>query len=115
MSTQATEPRGYGFAIGLLTGTCVGAFVAMWLAPRASAEIRDSMTDSARRLRRLASDQYQQVSTRVSEAVGEIARTGQDVRDDVVGAVARSANTVERFATAAKSDRGSNTRTAPGV
>ena len=106
MNTPATEPRGYGFAIGLLTGTCIGAALAMWLAPRVGAEIRDSMTDSARRLRQLASDQYQQASTRVGEAIDDVARTGQGVRNNVAGAVARSASTVERYATAAKSDHG---------
>jgi len=56
MSTLATEPRSYGFVIGLLTGMCVGVALAMRRAPRARAEIRDSRTDSARRHRHLASD-----------------------------------------------------------
>jgi len=88
MKTPAKEPRGYGFAIGLLIGSCVGAGLAMWLAPRARAEIRASATASARRFRQRASDQYRQISTAADEAVGEIARTGQNVRDDIAAAVA---------------------------
>jgi hypothetical protein len=56
MNTPATEPRSYGFAIGLLTGMCIGVALAMRRAPRARADIRVSRTDSARRLRHLASD-----------------------------------------------------------
>ena len=89
MQMPAKEPRGYGFAIGLLIGSCVGAGLAMWLAPRASAEIRESVTDSAKRFRQRASDQYRQVSTRVGEAVDEIARASQDVGDDIAASVAR--------------------------
>ena len=56
MNPSATEPREYGFAIGLLTGVCVGIALAMRLAPLARAEIQGSRTESARRLRHLASD-----------------------------------------------------------
>jgi gas vesicle protein len=112
MNTQTQEHRDHGFAIGLLTGTFVGAGLAIWLAPRVAAELRERMSDSARSLGKRASDQYQQASTRVGEVVDELARKGQGVRDDVAGAVARGAHEVargahevERYATAAKSDR----------
>ena len=83
MTVQTQERRSHGFAIGLLTGTFVGAGLAMWLAPRLASELRERMTDSAKGLRRQA----------------------QDVRDDVADAVARGAHEVERYASAAKSDR----------
>ena len=83
MTVQTQERRSHGFAIGLLTGTFVGAGLAMWLAPRMAAELRDRMTESAKGLGRQA----------------------QDVRDDVADAVARGAHEVERYAIAAKSDR----------
>jgi hypothetical protein len=63
------------------------------------------MTDSARGLARQASEQYAQASGRVRQAVSEFTKKGQDVRDDVADAVARAAREVERYATAAKSDR----------
>jgi hypothetical protein len=68
------------------------------------------MTDSARSLGQRASEQYQQASTRVGEAVDELTRKGQGVRDDVAEAVARGAHEVERYATAAKSDRATEAR-----
>lgn len=112
MNAQMQEHRDYGFVIGLLTGTFVGAGLAIWLAPRLASELRERMTDSARSLGKRASDQYQQASARVGEAVDELARKGQGVRNDVAGAVARGAHEVargahevERYATAAKSDR----------
>jgi hypothetical protein len=58
------------------------------------------MTDSARNLGERASERFQQVNARVGEAVDELARAGQGVRDEVAGVVARSAREVERFATA---------------
>ena len=105
MNGQTQEHRDHGFMIGLLAGTCVGAGLAMWLAPRLASELRERGTDSARSLGERASEQYQQASIRVGEAVGELTRKGQDVRDDVAEAVARGAHEVERFAAAARTDR----------
>ena len=105
MTLHTEEHRGHGFAIGLLAGTFVGAGLALWLAPRMASELRERVTDSARDLGRQASEQYEQASSRVGEAVGNLTRQGQDLRDVVAVAVARGAHEVERYATAAKSDR----------
>lgn len=105
MTVQTQERRSHGFAIGLLTGTFVGAGLVLWLAPRMASELRERMTDSAKGLGLQASEQFEQASSRVGEAVGELTRKGQDVRDDVADAVARGARQVERYAMAAKSDR----------
>ena len=105
MTLETQERRSHGFAMGLLTGTFVGAGLAMWLAPRMASELRERITDSAKGLGLQASEQYEQASSRVGEAVSELTRKGQDVRDDVADAVARGAHEVERYATAAKSDR----------
>jgi len=94
MTLRAEERRSHGFAIGLLTGTFVGAGVALWLAPRMASELRERIADSAKGLRLRASEQY-----------SDLTRKGQDVRDDVADAVARGAHEVERYAIAAKSDR----------
>jgi gas vesicle protein len=102
MNAPAQELRDHRFVIGLLAGTCLGVGLAMWLAPR-SAELRQRITDSARSLGEQASEQYQQASTRVGEAVDELTRKGQGVRDDVADAVSRGAHEVERYATAARS------------
>lgn len=112
MNTQTQESRDYGFVLGLLTGTVVGAGLMMWLAPRLTAELRQRVTDSATALGRRASERYQQASTRVGEAVDDLARKGQDVRDEVAEAVARGAHEVERYAMAARSDRVSEVRSA---
>jgi gas vesicle protein len=105
MNADIQERRDYGFVIGLLTGTFVGAGLMMWLAPRTASELRQRVTDSARNLGQRASEQYQQATARVGDAVEDLTRKGQGVRDDVAGAVARGAHEVERFAMAAKSDR----------
>jgi gas vesicle protein len=105
MNAHKQEGRDYKFVIGLFTGTVVGAGLAMWLVPRLASELRERATDSARSFGQRASAQYQQASTRVGEAVGELTRKGQGVRDDVAEAVARGARELERYAAAAKSDR----------
>ena len=105
MTSQTDERRSHGFAIGLLTGTFVGAGLAIWLAPRMASELRERMTDSAKGLGRQASEQFERASRRAGEAVSELTRKGQDVRDDVADAVARGAREVERYAIAARSDR----------
>ena len=110
MNAHTQEPPDYGFVIGLLTGTFVGAGLAIWLAPRLRAELQERVTESARNLGQRASDQYQQASTRVGEAVDDLTRRGQGVRDDVADAVARGAHEVERYATAAKSGRAADVR-----
>ena len=106
MDTYTENYRDYGFVIGLLTGTVVGAGLLMWLAPRTASELRQRVTDSARDLGQRASDEYQHARTRVGEAVDELTRKGQGVRDDVAEVVARGAHEVERYATAAKSGSG---------
>lgn len=99
----------YGFVIGLLAGTFVGVGLAMWLAPRSASELRHRVSESARGVGKRASDQYRQATTRVGEAVDELTRKGQGVRDDVADAVARGAHEVERLATAAKTDHVADT------
>ena len=98
------EPRHFGFLIGMATGTMVGAGLMMWLAPRSSSELRQRVSDSARAFGQQASDHLQQTSTRVGEAVGQVTRTGQSVRNDVAGAFARGAHQVERFAKTVAAD-----------
>jgi gas vesicle protein len=106
MNAAYTQEHGhYGFALGLVAGTFAGAGLMVWLAPRMASELRQRMTDSAKSLGQRATDQYQQASTRAAEAVDEVTRKGQGVRDDVADAVARGAHEVERYATAAKTDR----------
>jgi gas vesicle protein len=104
MNAQTQQHPDYRFVIGLVTGTFLGAGLAMWLTPRSASELRERVTESARSLGQRASDQYRQASSRVSEVVDELTRKGEGVRNDVAAAVARGAQEVERYATAAKGD-----------
>ena len=104
MTQQTQERRSRAFAIGLLTGTFVGAGLALWLAPRMASERRERVTKSAKALRRQASQHDEQASHRVGEAISELTRKGQDVRDDVADALARGGREVERYAIDAQSD-----------
>ena len=96
MDTHTHQHRDYRFVLGLLAGTCVGAGLVAWLAPRAAAEIRDRATDSAGRLGKRAAERYRQTSRRVAEAADELAKKGNGVCNDVIEAAAQGAHEVER-------------------
>ena len=86
MNEQTPHSRDYGFLAGLLTGAVVGAGVALWLTPSATAEARGRLNASARRL-------------------GDQLRSKRDgIRDQVAGAVARGAHDLERFVVAGNND-----------
>ena len=106
MESPSQQSGGYGFIFGLMAGTVVGAGLTLWLAPGSASELRDRVTDSARALGKRAADGYDEASGRVGNAVDEIARKGNRVRDDVAESVVRGAHEVERFAVAAKSETG---------
>ena len=106
MTPDTQTHRGSAFLIGLMAGTAVGAGLALWLVPRAAAEARQRVTDSANAVRDRAIDRYRQVSTRVVDTVDDLASKGTDVRNELAEAVVRGARGVERLAKAAKADRG---------
>jgi gas vesicle protein len=120
-----SEPaNGSIFMLGLVAGTVVGAGLVMWLAPRAAAEarrtvtdsanafresvtdtanaLRESVTDTANAFRESATDQYGQASRRVVAAADDLATKGFKIRDDAANAVLRGAHEVERVAVAVK-------------
>jgi gas vesicle protein len=103
MNAPLERARESGFGLGLVIGACVGAGVVLWLAPRVAAEIRQRATDSAKGLGQRASEHYRQAGASLGEAVDQITRKGQGVRDELADAVAQGAHAVERAATAAKS------------
>ena len=109
MNADTQDRRDHTFFTGLLTGTFVGAGLAIWLGPRA-ASWRQRMTDSARELSRLASDRYQQVSARAEATVDDLTGKGQTVRDGMADAVIRGAGEVARQATAFKTDHAADKR-----
>ena len=106
MESNSQESHGLGFVFGLMAGTVVGAGLTLWLAPRSASELRDRATNSARALGKRALDGYDEASGRIGDAVDELARNGNRVRDDVAESVARGAHEVERFAVSVKSDTG---------
>jgi hypothetical protein len=67
-----------------------------------TSEIRARAIDSAKSLGDAASEQYQRTKVRVTDAVSDLTRKGQEARDGVCDVVARSAHEVERYATDAK-------------
>ena len=90
------------FALGLLTGTFIGAGLMMWIAPKALAEAQRAVTDSANMFGDNATEQYNKISRRAVAAVNDLAAQGRGARDDAADAVARGAQEVERIAVAVR-------------
>jgi gas vesicle protein len=105
VTMTTSRPGVPAFLLGLAAGTFVGAGVAVWLAPRMRAEIRQRATDTASALGARASERYQAASRLAGDALDDLTRKGQRVRDDTADAVARGADEVSRRATALKSRR----------
>jgi gas vesicle protein len=95
MNAQDERRGGYCFLAGLATGGVVGAGLAMWLAPRAAAEIKARAAESARQLGDAVSERYRDARGRVANAVEGLARTGQGIRDEACDTVVRAAQEVE--------------------
>jgi gas vesicle protein len=93
------------FLLGLVTGSVVGAALAIAFAPRLVSELRERVTAAAGDLSDAATKNYRDVSTRIVGAVDEATARGQAVRDVVADAVAEGARSVEQLAVAAKSGR----------
>jgi len=98
MNEPVIQNRDYRFVTGLMVGGVVGAGLAMLLAPRAAAEIKERAVGSAKNLGNVVSERYRDARLRVTGAVDGLARKGQGVRDGVMDTVARGAQEVERGA-----------------
>ena len=110
--------HGGGFLMGLISGSAIGAGVAIYLAPRLASELRQRLAASTTDLQNAASEGFQNVAARVANVVDRVAdvaddvtRRGEAVRDGVADAVgrgahevARGAREVEHFAKASKTN-----------
>jgi gas vesicle protein len=79
--------RRAGFVFGLLTGTLVGAGLAVWFVPGVARELRVLAAESAERLK------------------SEVGEQTDGIRNQVAGAVARGAREVEGYATNSRTER----------
>jgi gas vesicle protein len=98
MSEQTRQTRDYRFVTGLAVGSLVGVGLAMLLAPRAAAEIKERAVGSAKNLGNVMTERYRDARLRVTGAVDGLTRKGQGVRDGVMDTVVHGAQEVERGA-----------------
>ncbi len=89
------EGGDYRFLTGLALGGLVGAGLAMWLAPRAAAEIKSRATETAKSFGDAVSERYRDARLRVTDAVEGLSRKGQGLRNDACDTVVRAAQEVE--------------------
>ena len=81
------------FMIGLLTGTVLGAGLAMLFAPKVGSELRHQISEQAGNWANSASDGYR----RASEVAGDWAGRGRDFYDRTRDAVARGTDEAQRY------------------
>jgi gas vesicle protein len=98
MNRHPQENHYPGFLFGLVTGAALGAGLAMYFAPKTGSEIRKRVAASTKDLGDTASEYYEQLSTRVVDAVEELTSRGKKARDAAAGVVARGAHEVARSA-----------------
>jgi gas vesicle protein len=91
-----------GFLLGVITGGLIGATLTMAFAPKIAAELRQRARASAGDLRDIAARNYEDASTRIADAIHDIAARGESLRNDAADAVVSGARQVERLATASK-------------
>jgi gas vesicle protein len=90
-----SEGGGGGFMMGLITGTVLGAGLGMLLAPKAGSELRGVISEQARNLGTMASEQYR----KASENAGPWVERGREFVDKAREAVNRSAEEARGYAT----------------
>ena len=104
--TQDTRTNHSGsFLMGFITGSVIGASVAIYLAPRLAVELRQRVTDATTGVRNAAAEGLHDLATcvagavdRVVAAANEVRRKGPAVCDDIADAVGRGAHEVDRGA-----------------
>jgi gas vesicle protein len=101
MTNTRFEISATSFLFGLVTGSAVGAALAIACAPRV-ADLRRRVSATADDFSDAAVRRYEDVTARVADAVNTVTVKGQAVRDDVAEAVAGGARQVEQFAMSAK-------------
>ena len=85
---------GGSFVMGLLTGTVLGAGLGMLFAPKAGADLRNQVRDTAGNLANNASDGYR----RAAETAGQYAERGRDMAGDLAGRAREAAETASHYA-----------------
>jgi len=103
------DERGGGgsFVIGLLTGTVLGAGLAMLFAPKSGSELRSQISEQAGSLANAAQDKYR----RVSGAAGDLAQRGRNLYDKARDAVSRGAEEAQRYVRESTSGEGPQSTT----
>jgi gas vesicle protein len=98
MNGQLKQDHDHRFLVGFAVGGVIGAGLAMWLVPRAAAELKARAVDTARTLGDEVSGCYRDARLRVTDVVDGLTRKGQSLRDEACDTVVRGAHSVEEGA-----------------
>ena len=81
MNRHSQESHYPGFLFGLVTGAALGSALAMYFSPKIGSEIRRRVAASAKDLGDTAAEYYEEASTRVGDAVGDLTSGGRKARE----------------------------------
>ncbi len=95
MNAHVEQTSDHRFLTGLVMGGIVGAGLALWLAPKAAAEIKARAAGTAKALGDSVSERYRGARLSFTETMDGLSRKGQAIRDDACDTVARAAQGVE--------------------
>jgi gas vesicle protein len=89
---------GGSFVMGLLTGTVLGAGLALLFAPKAGAELRGQLSDQAGTLANSASEGYRRATETASAWADKGREKGREFYDKSREAVSKGADEAQRYA-----------------
>lgn len=81
------QESSFGFAAGLLTGLVCGGVLALLFAPKAGAELRGKLNESAGSMRDAMGRRYRDVAERASAGMGQVKEKAQGMAADARGFV----------------------------
>jgi gas vesicle protein len=91
------ESGGGSFMMGLLTGTVLGAGLALLFAPKAGSALRSQLSDQAGNLANQASEGYRRATESASEWADRGKEAGKEIYNKTREAVSRGADEAQRY------------------
>ena len=78
-----SNSNGYGFVAGFFLGSVMGAAVALLMAPKSGAELRENLAEEGKKLRETTSSNVSELREKGGELYGRVRKTINETADGV--------------------------------